>query len=644
MVEQLPDILCGPMVRRLNSQEMVIWLVTSQNNDIQCVIEREAPHSEPGMVFTGQEAHSSRNQNSARIQNSSRIQIGTSAFIHTLTYSFQTPLEENEVFSYDLILQDGEAKGLAKTCPFLFLPDQHALQVIYKPRLDSVFHGSCRKPHFPSGDALVDVHRELVSRNITERPALLMMAGDQVYVDDVAGPMLVAIHQVIAELGLFPERLQGSVVNDTQSLLAHAACYYQRTALLPDEEENAKLQRRFFASKRKPIFTSVNAQNHLITAAEVFAMYLLSWSPAVWRLVDLTHHAVPEPYHQLYEQERTEIERFAAGLPDVAAVFAHLPTYMIFDDHDVTDDWNLTRAWEQAAYGHPFSRRIIGNALLGYWLFQGLGNNPADFSALLADQSRYFATDRLDNQDELIDRLLNWSQWHYALATEPKIVVLDTRTHRWRSEKGIHQPSGLMDWETLQAFQKELYGEDNVIVVSAAPVFGVKFIEAVQRVFTFFGKALVVDAENWMAHPGTAKVMLETFEDAKTPDNLTILSGDVHYSFVYDVRLRSDKSHTHIVQVTCSGFKNAFPDRLLKTFDLLNRWFYNRWSMFNFFTKRRRMSIRTRFPNGTRNHTLYNSSAVSEVSFDRNGFDQKPKAVAIELLCHDGKKVTFEKN
>ncbi len=37
---------------------------------------------------------------------------------------------------------------------------------------------------------------------------------------------------------------------------------------------------------------------------------------------------------------------------------------MIFDDHDITDDWNLSARWELTAYGHPFSRRIIGNALL----------------------------------------------------------------------------------------------------------------------------------------------------------------------------------------------------------------------------------------------------------------------------------------
>jgi hypothetical protein len=35
---------------------------------------------------------------------------------------------------------------------------------------------------------------------------------------------------------------------------------------------------------------------------------------------------------------------------------------LIFDDHDITDDWNLSREWEEVAHGHPFSKRVIGNA------------------------------------------------------------------------------------------------------------------------------------------------------------------------------------------------------------------------------------------------------------------------------------------
>jgi hypothetical protein len=46
-------------------------------------------------------------------------------------------------------------------------------------------------------------------------------------------------------------------------------CYYQRSELLPDSEATEDLQRSFFEAKRKPIFTSDSARNHLISLAVI---------------------------------------------------------------------------------------------------------------------------------------------------------------------------------------------------------------------------------------------------------------------------------------------------------------------------------------------------------------------------------------
>ena len=107
---------------------------------------------------------------------------------------------------------------------------------------------------------------------------------------------------------------------------------------------------------------------------------------------------------------------------------------MIFDDHDVTDDWNLTRGWEQEVYGNPFSKRMIGNALIGYLLCQGWGNAPQKCAPLIAKAGEAFTDSGMVKQDELIDHLLDFEHWNYRLDTTPPIEVLDTRTRRWRSE------------------------------------------------------------------------------------------------------------------------------------------------------------------------------------------------------------------
>src|SRR5699024_1306088 len=137
------------------------------------------------------------------------------------------------------------------------------------------------------------------------------------------------------------------------------------------------------------------------------------------------------------------------------------------------------------------------------------------------------------------------------------------------------RPSGLMDWEALSEMQQDLMDRNSVVLVSPTPIFGVKLIENIQRVFIWLGKPLMVDAENWMAHRGAAYVLLNIFRHKKTPAHFTVLSGDVHYSFVYDVALRhGGPTRPHIWQIVSSGIKNEFPDQRLDWFDRLNRWLF----------------------------------------------------------------------
>ena len=99
-----------------------------------------------------------------------------------------------------------------------------------------------------------------------------------------------------------------------------------------------------------------------------------------------------------------------------------------------------------------------------------------------------------------------------------------------------------------------------------------------------------------------------------------ILSGDVHYSFVYEVLIRERKGTPHIWQITSSGIKNEFPKRLLDTFDRLNRWLYSPRSPLNWFTKRRLMKVIPRVPEHSKaGERLWNSAGLGQVFFDTEG-------------------------
>ncbi|MEZ8194704.1 alkaline phosphatase D family protein [Vibrio cortegadensis] len=623
----LPFIIAGPILRKTTPSEITLWLVTTQ----PLIGKFNLYYPENSTPFY-----------SADVSTESQIQIGSKAWVVLAHVKGHFPTDT--ALEYDLITQNG---SLSHTCPTLLYPYESRVSFSINSKADYVLHGSCRNPHHFSRDSLVAADSKVATQSIEDRPSLLMMSGDQIYADHVAGPMLDAIQQVISLLGLPDENLASDIVPDSQSLYSCAENFYHRDAILPHYTKEDGLLAKFFPHQGIPIFSSTECENHLITFSEFFAMYLLVWSPTLWQHIDRERflnvnftqggQQLSPKWQQVWRDETKHINDFVSGLGQVQRLLAHIPTYMIFDDHDITDDWNLTVGWEHAAQSNPLSKRIIGNGLISYWLCQGWGNAPEKFSTdFMAYAHRFFNQPNDQSQDDFIYYLDRFEQWHYTIDTQPKMVVLDTRTRRWRSESRMNKPSGLMDWEALIEMQHELMHQPAVILVSAAPMFGVKFIEALQKGMTNIGQPLVIDAENWMAHPGSANTLLSIFTHTKTPTNFVILSGDVHYSFAYDIKLRFRKSSPNIYQITCSGIKNQFPSALLKFCDGMDRFLYSPRSVLNWFTKRKRLKITKRSPDSQRYYRLVNQSAIGELKLDAEG---KPSDISI--LTGEGNRISF---
>ncbi|MBC7004411.1 alkaline phosphatase family protein [Photobacterium sp. BZF1] len=634
----LPLVLAGPILRKVTPRELTLWFAVSRPLEGSFTLYQQTNQRE---LFSG------------CLSQGKHIQIGVRAWVYQVTYSGDFPADNP--LEYQIETQDGL---LTELMPDLLYEGESRPAFIIRTQADYVMHGSCRNPHYPSKDSLVAADVKVAGQNITDRPSLLMMSGDQIYADHVAGSTLDSIHQVIDLLGLYDEDFDKAPVANTKELLNHADNFYGRDKLLPQYLEGGEdIIERFpsvanWLRRKSPVFSSRESGNHLITLSEFNAMYLLVWSPELWKMVDnsrleknrfqwpgnkLEANTLEAKWQTLWADEKVQIDQFVEGLPQVRRLMAHIPTYMIFDDHDITDDWNLTVGWEQAAYHNHFSRRIIGNGLISYWLCQGWGNAPENFDSIFHSHvDTYFTQPGSDSQDSLIDYLYRFEQWHYTINTTPKMLVLDTRTRRWRSESKMNKPSGLMDWEALSELQISLMNEPAVILVSAAPMFGVKFIESLQRGMTWLGQPLLIDAENWMAHPGSANTLISIFTHTKTPTNFVILSGDVHYSFAYDVKLRFRNCSPNIYQITSSGIKNEFPNALLRVCDFMDRMLYSPRSPLNWLTKRKRLKIFKRDPDLPGNHRLINRSAIGEVRLDSEG-----KPVDIAILTAEGERVSF---
>ncbi|HAS62349.1 MAG TPA: hypothetical protein DCS35_07075 [Vibrio sp.] len=631
-IQSLPLVLAGPILRKTTTDELVLWLVTREPLQGSFQLYAEA---DQGIIFD------------APLSSCKQLQLGQNAYVVLAQFKGNFPADV--ALSYEFVTQEGRLSQLQDE--MLYADEVRPIFRI-STRADYLLHGSCRNPHHPAKDALIQADLKVANQALQDRPDMLLMSGDQIYADHVAGPMLDAIHQVCELLGLRDELFVNAPIQNSAELLAHPHCYYQRDQLLPSYNDESHWLNRLLLPKHTPIFSSRECENHLITFSEFIAMYLLVWSPALWRCININRleergfsHAgqtfAPATVKH-WRQEKQQIEKFVAGLNYSSRLMAHIPTYMIFDDHDVTDDWNLTVGWEKAAYDNQFAKRIIGNGLLAYWLCQGWGNEPDNFPTELWGLTERFidnAPGEEENSqahDDLIQYLYSFEKWHYTIHSSPKVVVLDTRTRRWRSESRMNKPSGLMDWEALIEFQQELMHQDKVVVVSAAPMFGVKFIEALQKSMTILRQPLLIDAENWMAHPGSANTLLSIFTHTKTPTNFVILSGDVHYSFAYDIKLRFRKSSPNIYQITCSGFKNQFPEPLLGICDRIDRAIYSPRSPLNYLTKRKRLKVFKRDPDIPGSRRLVNRSAVGELKLDPHG---KPSEISI--LTGEGNSIHF---
>ncbi|MEI5638738.1 MULTISPECIES: alkaline phosphatase D family protein [unclassified Pseudoalteromonas] len=588
-LKQLPKVLMGPMLRRVEAAKVCIQLVTCKPVSLDVVI---ADAKTECAVET--------------------FRLGEACFLHFVLVTSSKPLPDGKLLRYLLVVDDEAYQ------PDYLMYDQQSLSFAVPNNIEQVLHGSCRNPHHHSKDSLHTADKwQSQQRELGEIGAdLCIFSGDQIYADDVAGAMLLAIRQLIERLGLYPEEpLNLALPEDQQAQL------YQRHHYLPKTpwQDRSKLSPSYWLRKDEPHFSSVKAYNHLIFFEEFVACYLLNFSHLAWQLVNLdalNYDGGNAKLRAIFNSEREAILDFIETLPAAERLCANVPVLMMFDDHDVTDDWNLTAKWEQAIANHKVSTRIISNGLISYWLFQGMGN---DALAATGELKQGFRNSLQDNRwaftafDKQVRR---FGQWHYCLDTFPKVVVLDTRTHRWRNEQDFNEPSGLMDWEMLMELQETLIDHSAVLMVSPAPVFGVKAIETIQAVFNACGDPLVVDVENWMAHEGAAKKLIEIFKRADTPKETIILSGDVHYSFCFSVQARFGRHDNRIWQLTASGIKNEFPKSLIRVLDKLDTILYAKYSPLNLFTKRWQLKVsKHNSSHGTQGY-LVSDSAISLVTLE----------------------------
>ncbi|WP_424535144.1 alkaline phosphatase D family protein [Sphaerisporangium viridialbum] len=279
-----------------------------------------------------------------------------------------------------------------------------------------------------------------------------------------------------------------------------------------------------------------------------------------------------EEYAELYRQAWTD--------PVVRWVLSTVPTAMIFDDHDVRDDWNTSVAWREKMAEVPWWSTRITSALGAYWVYQHLGNlSPSERKAdpMYAELhgSEGDGAAALDAFAKRADEDPSSTRWSYTRDIgRTRLIMLDTRCAR---ELGPGHRR-MLDDEEWSWFAENATGDlDHLLIGSSVPVFlpsGIFDVEswneavaggAWGRRATAWGEKIrqALDLEHWGAFRqsfeelGSVLVDVAAGRKGRAPATIVLLSGDVHYSYLAAAGPASaDLESARIYQAVCSPIRN----------------------------------------------------------------------------------------
>jgi uncharacterized protein (DUF1778 family) len=405
-----------------------------------------------------------------------------------------------------------------------------------------------------------------------DQPHVLFLVGDQIYADDVSE----------------------AAFSDRQNLAAVIAA--QGNSLTTDKRERGRIIQDSGLTADIGGKGSANNKNHCLTFWEYSALYILYWNTSFWS--NALKRECPAGYEaSLYLSE---------------VLFPQLSTYMLFDDHDITDDWNVDLKWISRGLDDDTLAEIICNGLSAFVLFQAWGNTAIDSiqDQRIVNLGETIATAYLKSDDDSADKwkklkaAITESSFSFTTPTVPPACWLDCRTQRkaaqimarryWLPSEHFTRLWRVPSISTLTAkcasdtllfdsrdFEKMLKAVDSpsVIVVTGTPVLAPRYVVQANTLIPLLVEAVTPsrvlpidrlalerlridkDLEHFESNPQSFVEFWRTVAAANISE-VSLLSGDLHVSQIRQASVRvvdsfgTDKVIA-VVQATVSPMLNG---------------------------------------------------------------------------------------
>jgi hypothetical protein len=309
-------------------------------------------------------------------------------------------------------------------------------------------------------------------------------------------------------------------------------------------------------------------------------------SPATLDFIRGRRDTSRPPWEQIADfEEYTRLYRESWSEPIMRWLLSTIASAMVFDDHDVVDDWNISESWIADMREEDWWEDRITGAFMSYWVYQHLGNLSPEhlhedemFDQVCAAEGdvaellRAFAH-RADRENE-------GTRWSYCRDYGGvRVIVIDSRAGRTlRDGRRTMVDDDEWDW----ICEKLTGGHNHLVIGTTLPLLlgqGMHFLEAWNEAVCdgAWGKTAAgvseklrrgLDLEHWAAFGESFERLTKRLGEVaagkhgEPPASIVLLSGDVHHAYLTEVGFHRDVgARVPVWQIVCSPFRNPLDER-----------------------------------------------------------------------------------
>jgi hypothetical protein len=278
-----------------------------------------------------------------------------------------------------------------------------------------------------------------------------------------------------------------------------------------------------------------------------------------------------EEYAWLYEESWSE--------PLIRWLFSTVSTSMLWDDHDVSDDWNISRSWLAEIRERSWWHRRATAGAMTYWVYQHLGNlspRHLDENELYREiRGNQDATAPLREFAEHAHLVGSGTRWSFCRDVgDTRTIFVDSRAGRVLEE----DRRAIVDDEEWDWIVEHCSGDfDHLLIATTVPFLlspGFDRLEAWNErvcdgawgpLAARLGEKLrrAVDFDHWASFGDSFARLRDLIaavgrgERGEAPASIVVLSGDVHHAYLAEIGFPpGSEVASAAYQAVCSPYRN----------------------------------------------------------------------------------------